>query len=186
MSEYNAYIGIDLAAKLNRCTGFVAIASADLRVAEAACLGSDDEIVNSVRKWGKAVVAIDAPFGFGNGFIRNVDRKMISLGFKVFPPGFSHMKTLTTRAIELVKKLKNLDVVVLETHPKSVLKSSKCNNVQELSEKLGIKEIEKALNGVKDIKDALLAAIASLCYAINCSYKVEDIDGTIWLVKELC
>jgi hypothetical protein len=186
MNRYSAYIGIDLAANPQRCSGFVAIESKGLTVAEALCLGDDREIVEKIHFYQKPVVAIDAPFGFGDGFIRKVDRRMLSLGYRVFPPGFSHMRDLTLRATDLVKKLKELNIIVIETHPKSVLKSSSCRSVELLAEKLAIKNIEQVSKGVKHIVDALLAAIASLCYDLGCSDVVEDIDGAIWLVKKLC
>jgi len=186
MINYGAYIGIDLAANPHRCSGFVAIDAKELAVVEASCLTEDDEIIESVKSYQRPVVAIDAPLGFGNGSMRKVDRKMISLGYRVFPPGFSHMRSLTLRALSLVKKLKELGVVVIETHPKSVLKSTCCKTVDELAGRLNIRSFELASKNVRHVMDALIAAIASLCYDLGCSYVVEEVDGTIWLVKKLC
>jgi predicted nuclease with RNAse H fold len=186
MRRHDVYIGIDLAADPHRCTGFVAIDSSKLAIVEARCLGDDVEIIERVKFYQNSIVAIDAPFGFGDGFMRNVDRKMISLGYRVFPPGFSHMKNLTMRAQNLVKEFKSLGRVVIETHPKSVLKSSNCKTVDELAEKLSVKELELIPRNNKHIIDALLAAIASLCYDMGCYLVIEDVDGSIWLVKKLC
>ena len=181
------YIGIDLAAKPSRCTGFVAISSCGkLCIVEAKCLGSDDEIVSSVAKYRRAIVAIDAPLGFGNGFIRNVDRKMIAHGYKVLPPGLPQMALLTRRAINIAERVRGMGYTVIETHPTSVLKSSGCGSVEELAKALNIMNVDIVKGGKKDIVDAFLAAVAALCYNEKCSEVIEDTDGAIWLVKRLC
>ncbi|MEM0027651.1 MAG: DUF429 domain-containing protein [Ignisphaera sp.] len=180
------YIGLDLAAKPSRCTGFVVIAdTSHIQVAEARCLGTDDEIIHNVVKYGNVVIAIDAPFGFGDGHLRRVDRKMISMGYRVLPPGLQQMRELTRRAISIVSKLLGYGLTVIETHPRSVLKSSRCNSLEDLANRLGI-DASLINRGNRDIKDAFLAAIAAYCFIRGCSNPVQESDGVIWLVKEIC
>ncbi|MEL9940718.1 MAG: DUF429 domain-containing protein [Ignisphaera sp.] len=180
------YIGLDLAAKPSRCTGFVVISDTEhVQVIEAKCLNTDDEIIQNVLRYNNAVIAVDAPFGFGDGYLRRVDRKMISLGYRVLPPGLHQMKELTRRAISIVGKLIGYGLTVIETHPRSVLKSSKCNSLEDLANKLGI-DTSLISTRSKDIRDAFLAAVAALCFVRGCSNPVQESDGVIWLVKEIC
>lgn len=180
------YIGLDLAAKPSRCTGFVAIEHKQkLDVVEAMCLGLDDEIVYAVTRFENPVVAIDAPLTTSDKPLRSVDRKMILLGYRVLPPSLPHMRMLTSRAISIATKLREYGATVIETHPRSVLKSSKCSSVEDLAKKLGI-ELKPNIARNKDIRDAFLAAVAALCFDFNCSNPIQESDGVIWLVKELC
>ncbi len=186
------YIGLDLAASPRRCTGFALIVEqgcATLR--EVRCLFTDNEILGLIRSLipisSRVVVAIDAPLSFPkNGFIRDVDKKMISLGLRVLPPGLKGMKLLTGRAIKLCNELRSIGIEVIETHPRSVLKSSGCLDVESLLEKLNIERKTVAFQGHKDLTDAVLAAIAAFCLDHGCSYSVVGNEGTIYVLSKIC
>ncbi len=189
-SQLRAYVGLDLAASVGRCSGYACIICDGRCVLhEVRCLHSDDEIVSSISALKSkyvTVVSIDAPFSLGNG-IRLVDRKMMSLGFKVLPPGFNSMRKLTLRAMELVRKLNELGVSVYETHPRSALISSKCASIDDLLHRLSINYSIDLSSLSKDLKDAVIAAVVSYCIDLGCYLKVDEVDGIIWLLStDIC
>lgn len=186
-----AYVGIDLAASPTRCSGYAVITCSDsCELHLARCYYSDDEIVNAIcdlKHYELLIVSIDAPFNLSTG-MRDVDRKMISLGFKVFPPSFKHMRLLTLRAMRLVERLKSLGIThVYETHPRSALLNSNCGDVGGLLSKLPMRLGSYELNNLdKDVRDALIASVVSYCIDSNCYFKVEGSDGVIWLLDNIC
>ena len=183
------YIGIDLAASEKRCTGLAALMDENdkLSLIVARCVYSDAEILGEVEKMYRSVdrivIAIDAPITAEVKF-REVDKKMISLGFRVMPPTFKHMRNLTIRGTKLALKLVERGVEVIETHPRSVLRSSGCNSLSELLRCFGL-EFTLSI-GNRHVIDAVIAAIAALCYAKGCGESVEAVDGTIWILKRMC
>ncbi len=185
------YVGIDLAASPSKCTGYAAIVCEDrCELAIAKCVYSDDELISAIRdlvRCGALVVSIDAPFGTSAG-MRDVDRKMISAGFKVLPPGFKHMKSLTLRCVRLVNTLRSLGISNLyETHPRSALLSSGCRDVEDLLNELSIGLGTHDLSRLtRDVRDALIASAVSYCLSSNCSSKVVGADGTVWLIDRVC
>ncbi len=186
-----AYIGVDLAASEKRCTGFVVLLeeiSGRVVLRCATCIFNDSDIVKEVlcfRNYvDKAVIAIDAPLSDVVKF-REVDRRMISLGFRVFPPTFKWMKMLTIRGTRLARDLAKYGFEVIETHPRSVLLSSECASLSELVQQLGLEVQETDLRN-EHIRDALLAAIAALCYVKGCGKAVEASDGSIWILEKVC
>lgn len=185
------YIGIDLAAKENRCSGFAYIACEDVcRVAEVYCLHGDSDILDAVarllRDDRNLYVSIDAPFSLGSG-MRKVDRKMISLGFRVFPPGFSYMEMLTVRAMKIVSSLKSLGVTnIYETHPRSSMLSSGCGGVAEVLDRLNVVFTDRVDRLGRDQIDAIVCAAVAYCIDRGCCMKIEDVDGIIWLLNRVC
>lgn len=185
------YIGIDLAAREYRCSGFAYIVCKDVcRVADVYCLYGDSNILDAITKLSidgySLYISIDAPFSLGSG-MRNIDRKMVSLGFRVFPPGFSYMKLLTLRAMNIIKRLKAMSITnIYETHPKSSMASSRCNSVRELLEKLNIVYTIDVDALDRDRSDAIICAVVSYCIDRGCYIKIEDVDGVIWLLNKIC
>lgn len=183
------YIGIDLAASERRCTGLAAFMDKGdkFSLIVARCVYSDAEILSKVEEMRKnadrVVIAIDAPITT-EVKLREVDRKMISLGFRVIPPTFKHMRCLTIRGTRLALKLIERGVEVIETHPRSVLRSSGCNSFLDLLRCFGLESTLNIRN--RHVIDAVLAAIAALCYARGCGESVEAVDGTIWILKRMC
>jgi len=186
-----AYVGIDLAANPKRCTGYAVITCGSRCILSLAkCLYSDDDIIAAVydlKRCGRLVIALDAPFKISNG-MRDVDRKMVSMGLKVLPPGFKHMRSLTLRAVKLVRMLNSLDIVdIYETHPRSALLNSGCNNIDELLMKFSISLGSYSLDNLtKDVRDAIIASIVSYCIDLKCCLKVEGSEGAIWLLDRVC
>lgn len=188
-------IGIDLAAKEEKCTGFAVIEINDrARLIDTRCVYDNRSIVENITMLSnrnKIVIAIDAPFSFSvKGGYRYVDLKMISLGYRVLPPNMGGMRNLTNRAIELIKILKHhLEFVdIIETHPRSALKSSKCPTIQHLLSVLDIDFtiFNNNLVNNKDIVDAIIASVVAYGYVKNTSLAVEDVDGVIWILKKIC
>ncbi len=186
-----AYVGIDLAASPARCTGYAVITCGDFcELNLTRCYYGDDEIITAIydlKRYDLLIVSVDAPFNLSTG-MRDVDRKMVSLGFRVFPPNFKHMRSLTLRAMRLVERLRSLGITdVYETHPRSALLSSKCGGVRELLGRLPMMLGGYDLNALsEDVRDALVASVVSYCIDSNCYLKVEGVDGVIWLLDSIC
>lgn len=184
-----AYVGIDLAAKESRCSGFAYIlCSGVCRVAEVKCLYTDGDIIEAVVALVEhhPYVSIDAPFSLGSG-MRDVDRRMISMGFRVLPPGFSYMKSLTLRAVRIVESLRAMGISsVYETHPRSSLTHSGCGDVEEVLRSLGIAFTTNLSRLGRDLVDAILCAAVSYCIDFKCCTVVEGADGAIWILGRIC
>lgn len=177
--------GLDLAARSSRCTGYVSLGlrgRLDGELLTAKCLGGDGEIVGEVLREGVAVVAIDAPIA-PEPVMRDVDRKMISLGYRVLPPTFSHMKELTRRGWGLYYTLRSMGVTAIETHPRSALMSGAYGNPYDAARAMGVK-VGAKLAG-KDLEDALVAALVAAAYAWGVAERVWGSDGVIYLLPKL-
>jgi predicted nuclease with RNAse H fold len=114
-------IGLDLAAKQDRCSGIAVIDSCYREVVRSGCLRTDNEIISFVSDLKPSVIAIDAPLT-NKPEMREVDKLMIKLGYRVFPPSFKWMRQLSLRGYELMTRLNTPEFTVIETHPRSVLK----------------------------------------------------------------
>ena len=154
------------------------------------CVFRNEDIIRSVSsllsKGFEVVVAIDAPLTTardGKGF-RQVDRELLKMGYRVLPLSFVGMAKLTKRAIELSKTLRALGVRVVETHPRSALRSSGCESVEQLVRALGIEGEISYSN--RDLLDSIVCAVVALCLDNGCAYEVRASDGSIWLLKRLC
>ena len=148
--------------------------------------GNGFKLINKVMEYNTKVVAIDAPLSHAKGY-RKVDLKMKKLGFKVLPPGWRSMKLLVDRAIKLKNILEDRGVRVIETHPLSALRSSGYSNVEQLISELGVTiDIKnKHLLEIKDVVDAIIAAIVAKLYLESKTLKVSDVDGTIHLIPRI-
>ncbi|MCS7111212.1 MAG: DUF429 domain-containing protein, partial [Ignisphaera sp.] len=172
------YIGIDLAAKESRCSGFAYIVCRDVcRIEESRCMYRDDDILNAIAKLctdeHSIYISIDAPFSLGIG-MRKIDKKMLSMGFRVFPPGFSYMRLLTARAANILNRLRMVGVVnVYETHPRSTIINSGCSSVRELLKRLNIEYNINVDRLNRDLSDAIICAAVSYCIDNGCYIKIE-------------
>lgn len=176
--------GLDLAADPSRCTGYVSLnlkGRRDGSLLTARCLGTDSEILNQVISEEITVVAIDAPIA-PEPVMRDVDRKMISLGYRVFPPTFSHMRELTVRGWGLYYTLRSMGVTAIETHPRSALKSGGYADPYEAAHAMGV-SVGARLAG-KDLEDALVAALVAAAYVWGVAEKVWGSDGVIYLLPK--
>jgi len=180
--------GIDLAAKENRCTGYASIDVDKSMIIDVLCLYSDDNIVNKIINDRIAIAAIDAPI-IKNPRMRNVDRAMIRRGFKVFPPNFSWMKLLSTRAFRISNILHRYGVKIIETHPRSALINSKCKDAYEVLKLLGISigpKHRNALSFNRNLADAVICACVAYLHVKGNDEVIVENDGSIHLIRPLC
>lgn len=180
--SFHHVVGLDLAAKQSRCSGYAVLNVRDKEVEALKCLYTDDEILTEVLKLGNAVIAIDAPLTPTPKF-RDVDKLMIKRGFKVFPPNFKWMGELSVRGYKLATALVKEGFKVIETHPRSVLKRLGIHTLQELLDLLNVKHSLSVNTLRKDLKDALISACVALCYVLNCYEEIGSHDGTIYLIS---
>lgn len=176
--------GLDLAGSPKRCSGYVSIDIDYRKALNIQCLYSDDEIIKQIDIDRPIVLAIDAPL-IDKPIVRDVDRKAISRGYRVLPPTLRGMAILTQRAWNLYNIIKNLGIKIIETHPRSALKSSGFKSIEELVYSLGI-EIDRNSISNKDIADALICSIVAYCYYIKeCIDVIRGSDGDIYILKFL-
>jgi len=110
----DVFMGIDLAAYERRPSGICII---EEKLASTTRLYRDEEIVEFAIRRKPSIIAIDAPLT-SQPKLRKCDLDLIKLGFRVFPPNFSHMRMLSLRAFSLKKKLHNFEVI--ETFPTAI------------------------------------------------------------------
>lgn len=142
-------VGVDLAVK--RPSALAALDGCNLLF--LAFVRDDDELLQVVNLVEPAVVAIDAPLSEpAGGGLRDVEREMRRLGFKLLPPLMGPMRELTRRGIELSRKLRG---PVIEVHPLTSLKSMGCSR-RDVAKKYGIYDV--------DLVDAVAAALTAVAY----------------------
>ncbi len=185
------FIGIDLAVRKGKCCAIASLR--DSRIA-IKCSFSWEETIQCLEKLVNGcdycIAAIDAPLSLGpsKGF-RDVDRELISKGFRVLPPSFPGMRRLTEKAIELAQWLRALGCTVVETHPRSALRNSGCLNVGAALSRLGLPRVNIAgelSKWSKDLEDALVALCVAICVDRGCVEAVTASDGEIVLLSRIC
>lgn len=142
----------------------------------------DIDVVNTVLSLKPLVIAIDSPLSHAERY-REVDLLMKKQGFRVLPPGWLSMKKLVERSIRFKQLFEKNNIVVIETHPYSALKSSGCSDIDELMKIHGIR-LNKVLS--RDEYDALIAALVAKYYVENRVFTVEARDGVIYLLPRIC
>ncbi len=142
----------------------------------------DLDIVNTVLSLKPLVIAIDSPLSHADMY-REVDLLMKKKGYRVLPPGWKSMKMLVERSIRLKRLFEKHGIIVIETHPYSALKSSKCMEYNILFKKHGIK-IPRILS--RDEYDAVVAALVAKYYLDGRALRIEARDGIIYLLPEIC
>jgi predicted nuclease with RNAse H fold len=178
--------GLDLAALERNCSGYALIDLESSRLVKLKCLYGDEDIVANILADNVKVTSIDSPLA-KEPKLRSVDRLAISSGFRVLPPNLGYMSRLTVRGWNIYKRLTSAGVTVIETHPRSALKSSRANSVDDLTRKLGIDVgVYGSQKLRKDLQDAIVAAIVSLCYVRrDCLSHIAAEDGVIYLIKPI-
>jgi predicted nuclease with RNAse H fold len=148
-------------------------------------LYKDIEIIHTILKYKPQVIAIDSPLGFATSF-REVDLLMKRMGYPVLPPGWRSMRMLIERSLRLKNIIEKYNIYVIETHPRSALKSSGCSNIEELlrEEKININVNIRSLS--RDELDAMIAAIVAKYYVKGDAFKVEAHDGIVYLLPKIC
>ena len=173
--------GLDLRARQDKPSGIAFFQGK--RLIFISKVYGDEEILSLLEKYKPKIVAIDSPLSHSRGF-RRVDKKMIKMGYKVLPPGWPAMRKLVSRALRLRELLERKGIVVIETHPRSSLLSSRCS-IGELMVREGLEQsLIRDLS--KDEIDALIAALTAYHYVIGDYVPVKDVDGEIILLPRIC
>lgn len=186
MSKPLIVAGLDLAANPKRCSGYASLNLNEMKIWKIKCLYKNSEIISEIYKDNVKLIAIDAPIS-PQPIFRNVDRKTIKMGYRVLPPTLGAMRKLVKRAWNLYKMLSNKGIEVIETHPKSALKSSNMKSVEEILAKLGIKlDADPNLLSIGDIRDAVISSIVAYCYHMKKHLiEIRESDGIIYLIGSL-
>ncbi len=172
--------GIDLAGSPRNPSGICILF--DTKIDFLGILYSDEDIVSLIMSRKPRIVAIDAPLAHSKGY-REVDKEMIRHGYRVLPPGWRSMKILVSRALLIRERLEENGIKVIETHPRSALKSSGCSSIYELLAIYGIRLEEKVS---RDEVDAIIAALVAYHYELGDVEVVEAKDGKIYLLPRIC
>lgn len=156
-------IGIDLAGLETNPSGFAILAGKKFATRT---LHTDEQILEHCAAQKPAVVAIDAPLSLPRGGnLRKADRSLIKIGFRVFPPKFSGMKSLTERGIKLARKIRKFKIDVIEVHPRtSGLIIFGTDDRRIWMEELGKRGYEFEGGTSRHETDAAIAALTGLLY----------------------
>jgi len=141
----------------------------------------DEDFYELISSLAPSLIAIDAPLNLPEkGYFREVDKVMVSLGFKVLPPRFKGMEVLVRRAVRLTKRF---DGWVIETHPASVARilciKRGVDDVKNIFVKMGLPL--KIFSASRHVVDALLALISAICFLSGRHLVVSLEDGVIVL-----
>jgi len=109
-------MGLDLAGKPRNPSG---VALLGRRLLRTMLLHEDREVEELCLGEGVKLVAVDAPLSLPARGFRPSDRALLRMGFRVFPPAFSGMRSLTLRGISLSRRLRGKGVRVIEVHPRT-------------------------------------------------------------------
>ncbi len=110
-------IGIDLAGRTTNPSGFALLSNHKIKTW---LIYSNDEMIELCTREYPSVVAIDAPLSLPKrGNLRKADALLIKRGFRVFPPTFAGMRSLTERGIHLANELRAKKIKVIEIHPRT-------------------------------------------------------------------
>lgn len=174
--------GVDLSGTPKRPTGVAIIREGVLIYADKVFY--DGEIIDIIKHYSACLVAIDAPLSTAKTY-RKVDLAMKRRGFKVLPPGWRGMRTLTLRAMRIKRILEAMGVKVIETHPSSAIKSSGLYDIVELIRFFVEVHDWSFMGKGKDVVDAVIAACVAWSYVQGHSIAVKEIDGEIHLLPQV-
>jgi len=172
-------IGLDLAGVPKNPSGFARLSNNEF---QTSLIYSDNEILEQCTRSDVKLVAIDAPLSLPQqGKLRQADTLLIKRGFRVFPPTFASMRSLTERGIRLADALRAKDLQVIEIHPRTsgmlLFKTSDRSRWVVKLKKNGMKLKENASEHEID------AALAALTGALHLKGKTEEVgeasEGTI-------
>lgn len=168
-------VGIDLAAKSMNKTGICLLEGSK---AQVSTLLTDIEIVNVCVKHRPAIVAIDAPLGFGN---RLCDKLM--KGYGAMPLSLPSIFSLAERAVNLVKLLnQNIVTEIIEVFPTASAKilgfhDKNLQTKKKLFEQLFQLKLPNRIN--RHSFDALICSITAWLYMNSLTNSVGDSNGVI-------
>ncbi|TDA32386.1 MAG: hypothetical protein DSO02_05490 [Hadesarchaea archaeon] len=171
-------MGVDLAGIPTNPSGIALLRGSTLRTL---LVHEDEEIEKLCEREGVKLVAVDAPLSFPkHGSLRPSDLALIRMGFRVFPPTFSGMRSLTSRGISLSLNLRKKKIVVIEVHPKTSGKILFGTSKREEWARTLVKrgwEI-KGKKGIHEL-DACVSAITGHLYLLGKTIEVGGKGGII-------
>ncbi len=178
------YCGLDPSASPKKSSGLAFLEpSSSLLIF---LLRTDQEIISTVKKYMPKIIAIDSPLSHAKGY-RKVDILMKKHGYKVLPPSWPAMRKLVDRSIKLTSIFEKLGIKVIETHPRSALRSSNCRSFKDLLSSLGYSEISKIADFLnQDEKDAIIASFVALYYDLGETVVFRAEDGEVYLLPRIC
>ncbi len=110
-------MGLDLAGVPKNASGVALLNGRTLRTL---LVHEDREIEELCEREKVGLLAVDAPLSLPErGSLRPSDLLLIRMGFRVFPPTFSGMRSLTLRGISLRRRLRRRGIKVIEVHPRT-------------------------------------------------------------------
>jgi len=170
-------IGIDLAGKPKNPTGWALWKN---KKVETSPIHTNKQILEGITHSAPTIIAIDAPFSLPKkGILRAADREMIRRGYRVFPPCLPAMKTLTLRAMKLIKLMVKKGYKTIEVHPTSTRKALNIplkdwRKIQTILETIGL-EGDLKLRALKSHEiDAVTAALTAYLYTQNQAEAIGD------------
>ncbi len=177
--------GIDPSGTPRRPSGLALIDTASATVVYAGLVYRDEEIVGTILRYKPVIVAIDSPLSPTTHGFRQVDLVMKRKGYPVLPPSWRGMRMLVTRSLRIMEILNRHGIGVIETHPRSALKSSNCLYVEELFDKV-LRKYDRRWLSSKDVCDALIASIVAKYYVEGRALPISAPDGVIYLLPKVC
>ncbi len=176
MYSLDVFIGLDLAGIERRPSGIAILKKSEIIINT---IYSDKEIITRILESKPIVVAIDAPLTLPlTSKIREVDRLMRKIGYKVLPPGFPGMLKLTIRGIKLRKILEKKGIQVIEIHPFSIIKALGFNNRSDFIKWISNKFKIYGILNIHTI-DSIAAAYVALLHHYGKTFYVKAYDGFI-------
>lgn len=130
---------------------------------------------------GVRVAAVDSPLSHAtHGAWRLVDIVGRRLGLRLLPPGWRGMRRLVDAALRFTRVALEAGVLVVETHPSSVVRVAGCRDGVELTRRCYAAVLDEPRG--RDELDAAVAGCVAYCLLYGCYARVEAVDGSIWLV----
>lgn len=172
-------IGLDLAGVPKNPSGFARLSNSKF---QTSLIYSDDEILEQCTRSDVKLVAIDAPLSLPQqGNLRRADALLIQRGFRVLPPTFGGMRSLTERGMRFASELRAKNLSVIEIHPRtSGMILFKTSDRQQWVAKLKGKGFHLRKNVSEHEIDAAIAALTGILYLQGKTEEVGTIEeGTI-------
>ncbi len=145
----------------------------------------DSEILEKIISACPEIIAIDAPLTMPvQGYERNVERIMRSMGYRLFPPLLGGMKKLTIRGVRLNSELKRRGFRTIEVHPLTSRKilgipERDLSAIRRFFLSIGVRgDVEVKNLSIHEI-DALTAAVVALLHLEGLTTVVGDEEGYI-------
>lgn len=177
--------GLDPSGSPKRPSGLALIDVVSNEIVYADLLYSDKEIIDTILKYNPSVIAIDSPLSLTERGFREVDILMKKMGYPVLPPSWRGMRMLVIRSLKIMNELNGHGIIVIETHPKSALRSSNCRTAADLFIKIFGKCRHEWIF-YKDLCDALISSLVAKYYVESNIIQVRASDGVIYLLPKVC